>query len=85
MKNHRIRGKKYEYVYGERGTADPNNTSLLFIHGFSASKEMWGPIVKVGCFCLKIIVSHLMHLFVIICTACEISTQYIRVSRAGIL
>ncbi|KAK2154060.1 hypothetical protein LSH36_278g05008 [Paralvinella palmiformis] len=46
MKNHRIRGKKYEYVYGERGTADPNNTSLLFIHGFSASKEMWGPIVK---------------------------------------
>lgn len=43
-----VRAGKYRYCYGERGRPSHNKTSLVLVHGFSASKDMWVPIVQVG-------------------------------------
>ncbi|KAI4827845.1 hypothetical protein KUCAC02_031211, partial [Chaenocephalus aceratus] len=36
----------YRFCYSSRGTPGGATPSLLLLHGFSASKDMWLPIVK---------------------------------------
>ncbi|XP_071784381.1 monoacylglycerol lipase ABHD6-like [Asterias amurensis] len=36
----------YTFSYAERGKQDPSKPTMLFLHGFSAAKDMWWPFVK---------------------------------------
>ena len=38
----------FVYSYAEKGVNQPGTPSFLFIHGFSASKEGWSEVIKVG-------------------------------------
>ncbi len=38
---------RYRYCYAERGTLRSDKTTILFIHGFSSSKDMWTNVVQV--------------------------------------
>lgn len=38
----------FTYCYAERGKPSPNVPSILFLHGLSATKEMWFPMVTVS-------------------------------------
>ncbi|ESO99543.1 hypothetical protein LOTGIDRAFT_231126 [Lottia gigantea] len=38
--------ENYMYCYGERGSKNPKKTSILMIHGFSASKDMFLGLYK---------------------------------------
>ena len=38
----------YTFSYAERGKQDPSKPTMLFLHGFSAAKDMWWPFVKVN-------------------------------------
>ena len=42
-----VRAGKYTYCYAERGTRSPDKSTILLVHGFSASKDQWVPIVQV--------------------------------------
>lgn len=35
-------------AYGEKGTRNPKQSSILLLHGLSADKFMWAPLVKVS-------------------------------------
>lgn len=37
----------YRFCYFSRGTPGGATPSLLLLHGFSASKDMWLPVIKV--------------------------------------
>ncbi|CAH1785015.1 unnamed protein product [Owenia fusiformis] len=41
-----IEGNDITFCYAERGIPNPDVPSLLFIHGFTASKDMWSTIIK---------------------------------------
>ncbi|XP_013380459.1 monoacylglycerol lipase ABHD6 [Lingula anatina] len=41
-----VKNEERTYCYAERGTRTPDRSSILFIHGFTASKDMWVPLVK---------------------------------------
>jgi len=36
-----VQTKKYRFCYAERGDANSSKLPMLFVHGFSASKDMW--------------------------------------------
>lgn len=38
----------YRFCYASRGTPGGTTPSLLLLHGFSASKDMWLPVIKVS-------------------------------------
>ncbi|ELU00698.1 hypothetical protein CAPTEDRAFT_224195 [Capitella teleta] len=41
-----VRGKQYSYAYAERGAPSDREPSLVFVHGFSASKDNWSALFK---------------------------------------
>lgn len=49
-------GMKIKYVnvngrnvcYGERGQKQKGKSSMILLHGFSADKSMWAPLVRVS-------------------------------------
>lgn len=41
-----VKGTKYTYSYMERGSPKQGQASMLFIHGLSARKENWLPILQ---------------------------------------
>ena len=44
------------YCYAERGTSSDNHLTLVLVHGFAASKDMWVSIIKASlllCACVQ--------------------------------
>ncbi|XP_064596513.1 monoacylglycerol lipase ABHD6-like [Liolophura sinensis] len=41
-----VKGEDIEYCYAEKNSPIKNKTSILFVHGFSASKDMWAQLVR---------------------------------------
>ncbi len=37
------------YCYAERGSQRSDHLSMVLVHGFSTSKDMWVPLLKVSC------------------------------------
>ncbi|RUS82289.1 hypothetical protein EGW08_009967 [Elysia chlorotica] len=38
--------QNYVFCYGEKNEPQPNKTSIIFLHGFTSSKDQWVPIIK---------------------------------------
>ena len=47
MSVHHVKVGDLRVCYAERGKYKPGTSSLIFIHGFSASKDMWPQVLKV--------------------------------------
>ena len=39
--------EEYVFCYGERGQRSEDRTSILFVHGFTSSKDQWNTAFKV--------------------------------------
>ena len=43
----------YTFSYAERGRFNCDKPTMLFLHGFSAGKDMFWPFMPVSFFCLR--------------------------------
>ncbi|GFR71286.1 monoacylglycerol lipase ABHD6-like [Elysia marginata] len=41
-----IGDQDHVFCYGEKNKPHPNKTSIVFLHGFTSSKDQWVPIIK---------------------------------------
>ena len=47
MRTKTVQAGDYIWCYAEKNERNPERLSLLLVHGFSASKDMWIQLIKV--------------------------------------